>query len=318
VASFPLHRRFGFAQGFDAYQDEFHEEGKSGLADVRVPGGLYYNKADVITERGLALLDELPGPRQFIWLHYFDPHAPYGDDGGPDPIERGPIMEMVRSGQPAAPLIARARRNYDYDVRYLDRSLNVIYERLERDAERIDTHLIVVSDHGESFGEGGVLGHGKHVSEEQIHVPLLIHSPRAAPGVVEAPCGSVDVATTLLALAGIEAGATGGRDLLQPDGRGGAVFGMRRTFAQPAWETLIGAGRHPLPAYEFYAVRGDRIVKGNRSALNSSDAGPVPAGEAAALETAFAVFEERLAAIHVEERVDPETQRALESLGYVR
>jgi predicted AlkP superfamily pyrophosphatase or phosphodiesterase len=318
VASFPLHRRFGFAQGFDSYQDEFQEEGKSGFADIGVPGGLYYNKADSITGRGMALLDELSGPRQFIWLHYFDPHAPYGDNGGPDPIERGPIMDRVRSGQPAAPLIARARRNYDHDVRTLDQSLNRLYRRLQRDAEQIETHLVIVADHGESFGEGGVLGHGKHVSEEQIHVPLLIHSPGARPGVVDAPCGSIDVATTLLALAGIEAGATGGRDLLQSDGRGSAVFGMRRIFARPAWETRIDASRHPLAAYEFYAIRGDRIVKGNQSGVSSNDAEPVPAGEAAELETSFATFEERLAAIHVEERIDPETQRALESLGYLR
>jgi hypothetical protein len=52
--------------------------------------------------------------------------------------------------------------------------------------------------------------------------------------------------------------------------------------------------------------------------VSSNDAEPVPAGEAAELETSFAAFEERLAAIHVEERDDPETQRALESLGYLR
>jgi arylsulfatase len=318
VASFPLHRRFGFAQGFESYRDEFHEEGKPGFADVDVPGGLYYNKADEITQRGMALLDELSGPRQFLWLHYFDPHAPYGDNGGPDPIERGPIMDQVRSGRPAGPLIARARRNYDHDVRALDRSLNVIYERLQRDAERIETHLIIVADHGESFGEGGVLGHGKHLNEEQIHVPLLIHSPRAAPGVVDAPCGSIDVATTILALAGIEGAATGGRNLLRPDRRGGAVFGMRRTFTGPAWETLIDASRHELDEYEFYTVRGDRIVKGNRNAVTSSISDPAPAGETDAVKAAFAAFEDHLSEIDVEERVDPETQRALESLGYVR
>ena len=52
--------------------------------------------------------------------------------------------------------------------------------------------------------------------------------------------------------------------------------------------------------------------------MSSSGSEPLPAGEAAEIETTFAAFEERLAAIHVEERVDPETQRALESLGYVR
>src|SRR5438477_5196060 len=73
VAAFPLHSRFGLNQGFDVYDDRFGE--------TRAPTDF------VMPERPASVVvplarDWITGPRPpgqpwFVWVHVFDPHAPY-------------------------------------------------------------------------------------------------------------------------------------------------------------------------------------------------------------------------------------------------
>jgi len=318
VASFVLQRRFGFAQGFDVYRDDMLELGLPGEGPTLDGHGLLFNKAEVITERALSIFDELTGSKQFIWLHYFDAHNPYGDSGGPDPILHKTIADKLRAGQRVDDLLMRARRNYDFDVRTLDGFLNQIYQRLESDAHEVESHLVIVSDHGESFGEELAFGHGRRLSEEQIRVPLLIHSPLAEPGVVDIPTGTIDVATTILALAGLEDPQGRGRNLLQLDEIEGGVFGMRRTFAEPKFEIRTDTSTRELAVYEFYAIHGETIVRGDRNELSTSSSANLGEDEEARLKAAFAVFQDTLTNGTAVEGLDRDTLRALESLGYER
>ncbi len=61
-----LHRDFGLSRGFDFYFDDFTAYHPS-----------YYLPANIVTERGLKLLEKLKNKKFFIWLHYSDPHEPY-------------------------------------------------------------------------------------------------------------------------------------------------------------------------------------------------------------------------------------------------
>src|SRR5262245_61524825 len=63
VSAFVLARRFGLARGFDVYDDTLAE-------------GAAERPAAETTERALAFLRAQPQPL-FLWVHYFDPHAPY-------------------------------------------------------------------------------------------------------------------------------------------------------------------------------------------------------------------------------------------------
>ncbi|MCC7139047.1 MAG: sulfatase [Planctomycetes bacterium] len=76
--------------------------------------------------------------------------------------------------------------------------------------------VIVTSDHGEGFGAHATLGHGLDVSEDLVRVPLLLRAPGVAAGrTVPARCGLVDVAPTILELAGVAPPADlDGRSLL--------------------------------------------------------------------------------------------------------
>jgi hypothetical protein len=62
--------------------------------------------------------------------------------------------------------------------------------------------VVVTGDHGEEFRQKGHIGHGSHVTREQIHVPAVWLGPGVPKGVHAAPTSHTDVVPTLLALLG--------------------------------------------------------------------------------------------------------------------
>lgn len=178
VASFPLHRQFGFDQGFGSYDDEFALDIVGLQWEGRPLGSQrFYSLSRRVTDRAIARIDRAEGPLQFFWFHYFDSHDPYGDTAGPV-VQLAELLAMVGKRTPELPaLLARARQGYDRDNASLDNELDRLFERLAADSESFQTHIVVVSDHGEGFGEAQVFGHGSFVTPELIHVPLFIVSP---------------------------------------------------------------------------------------------------------------------------------------------
>jgi arylsulfatase len=318
VASFPLAARFGFAQGFDVYDDALTEgqlaPAWEGLGD---PEERYYRLAERVTTSAMARIDASQAKNQFYWVHYFDPHGPYGDTVPGPRVRPQDLLRQAREGYDVRGDVVRARALYDADARSLDQWLERLFQRLDRDAGRYDTHLIVTADHGESFGEDGSLAHGRRLTAGQIHVPFFIASPRLTASVRHDVAGSVDVPATLYALAGLRATAPGGRDLLLPV-KGGRAFGMRRRFGPEQTEVRLDGREHRLDFDLFYAVGADgRIHAGNGAGLRPEEAGGDAGAMTGALQTLFGAFERELAGAESPADNDPEVERALKALGYV-
>jgi hypothetical protein len=201
----------------------------------------------------------------------------------------------------------------------MDAALERLWSRLDRDAGLFDTHVVVVADHGESFGEDGSMGHGKRITSGQVHVPLFIVSPRLVPASRQDIAGSIDVAVTLYSLARVGETAPGGRDLTLAAPRGGA-FGMRRTYLQPHDDLRLDGKLHRLDFNLFYAVDGDgHLFTGNLQGLRdgaSDTPRPQPDVERR-LKLLFGAFEKELTGTASGERMDPHTEEALRALGYV-
>ncbi len=323
VASFPLERRFGFAQGFDSYYDTFeHQQGTAKptghWAGVEVEED-FYSLADSITARAIGAIDAARAPRQFFWFHYFDPHAPYGDTAG----EGVKLEDLTAKAKSRAPdldaLLERARAEYDADTRHLDRALERLFARLDADADRFETHVFLTADHGESFGEEGALGHGKRLIRSQVHVPGILISPRVAPAVRSDAAGSIDVMPTLLALAGSsDAERFLGRNLVEPPrAEQKPTLGMRRTFPKPFKDVYTDGTVVTVHGPQFYLVRDGRLYIGDKEQLGGEDPSPSPA-LAERVRAIFAACELELSATAGREDLRPETQRALEALGYTR
>ena len=163
----------------------------------------------------------------FCFVNLYDVHWPYVPEGEGQQLVRpygGPVDGFLfRSDrwQPGYALDDADKRHvndlYEGEVYDLDALVAEFLARLE--LERGGTAVLVTSDHGEGLGEGDTWNHDD-VREPQVRVPLILRLPEANPRGerVRAPASGVDVAPTLLALAGLEPPAgTEGRNLLAPD-----------------------------------------------------------------------------------------------------
>jgi len=198
---------FGFDDGFDRFESSYCEEGDAAAS--------WSSTLKLVRSRR----SERP---LFLFLHTYCVHSPYRCDLRFEADEapyRGPFAgrDVDESSLDSA---ARAgveltdedfgylRRLYDAGVARLDGALIGAIEALESALAGRDVLLVVTSDHGEAFGEHGRVGHRSALHEELLRVPLVVKYPpslgRRLVGESDLPVSSVDVASTLLALAGVE------------------------------------------------------------------------------------------------------------------
>ena len=134
---------------------------------------------------------------------------------------------------PPAAVLDHWRALYDAGLASTDDEVGRLLDGLAERGQLEDTLVVVVSDHGESFGEHGLVGHGKNLFEPLLRAVLLLRLPRRAPG-LEGPAPTprrvpqvvrtVDVAPTLAELLALPAAGDGAGDRAGVgDGRGGPV-----------------------------------------------------------------------------------------------
>jgi len=176
VSGFPLERRFGLARGFDRYDDRFTRGG-----DAARPAPVERRADETVAAVDAWLREDAAPPAQplFLWVHIFDPHAPYEP---PDPFKT-----------------RFAERPYDGEVAFVDEQIGVLLERVARARPGRRTLVSVTADHGEGLGDHGEETHGLFVYDSTIRVPLIVEgSGVPSGGVVASMVRLVDVAPTLL------------------------------------------------------------------------------------------------------------------------
>lgn len=205
VSSFVLDARFGWAQGFDLYDDDFDPDSTSmqprdGWEEWKkeTAAGGFDRRADETTRRAVAWLEGHAGSDRpfFLFVHYFDPHAPMV-----------PPARLAARFAPAtgAPRLDVRVGRYDAEIAFVDEQIGLLLEALARAGLEAETLVALTADHGEGLMQHGKMFHGVHLYEEAVRVPLILRWPGRVPEarVVEEPVGLVDLAPTLLALLGI-------------------------------------------------------------------------------------------------------------------
>lgn len=198
----------------------------------------------------------------FVFANYVDAHGPYSPPapfrGRFAPSDLREHSEHLSTGQTPdrhAQLMAR----YDEEILYLDHQLGRFFDALDELGLLSASWIFITSDHGEAFGEHGVLEHGTTVFSEVTHVPLLVFPPDGVVlPVTEAPVSLLDVAATVAAIGGAKLSGPGRdlRALAEPGNRATAIefYGDAVKAAnlgdlarRPARAVLLG--RHKLIAY---------------------------------------------------------------------
>ncbi len=125
----------------------------------------------------------------FAFLNYLDAHYPYQIPptgihrfgvAPRTPREATLVLDWWRTDKKSLNPgeIAFVRDLYDDGIAHLDEQLGRLIDTLDRERTLENTWLIVVADHGESFGEHeGVFCHGMSLYQTEVHVPMVIVPP---------------------------------------------------------------------------------------------------------------------------------------------
>jgi len=149
-----------------------------------------YRPADHVAESFLAWQAALGDSPFFAFLNFFDAHVPYYS-----PESFRPAFDHKASS---------ASDRYDAAIAWLDHVVGQVLTSL-RDRGVLDrTIVIITSDHGEQFGEHGLIEHGNSLYLPVLKVPLLVRFPPLVPSARVGTFVSLrDVAATVLELAGV-------------------------------------------------------------------------------------------------------------------
>ena len=316
VSSFVLDKRLGFAQGFGTYE-------------CRFAAGTFDRRADETTDQAVGWLARRGKDRPFfLWVHYFDPHEPYAP---PAPYDRRFAAAPAGAGLSAVAL-------YDGEIAFADHELGRLLDAIDADGQAARTLVVVTADHGEGLMQHGHMGHGLHLYEEAVHVPLIFRWPGELPAGARlaGPVEHVDLVPTVLELLGLPRGEEDLQGRSLASALRGAKSGAGRDpdrpvfFQRRLYDTGIVSGFRV--AGEKFAVRAgpwkyiEAAQEGTRELYDLSG----DPGETKDLFGARADVAERLARglagwrrrfdRHARARDDAssETQDALRALGYVR
>jgi arylsulfatase A-like enzyme len=327
VGTWPLRDRLsGLGRHFDRYDEILTRKRWFGLFKGEAT-------AEDLTDAALSWLrgSAADGRPFLLWVHYAEPHAPY----------RLQPTEAPRLGLPARGEVARSDR-YDTEVAFADRHLGRLVEALLAGSAGAGRHartlFVFAADHGESLGEHNDWGHGRNLFEPALRIPMGIAWPgRIRPAVVDAPALILDLAPTVLALAGLPAPAVfRGFDWTPvlagssaPRGRvvwfeahRGAVLSQQEAAAGARRRGLLQVGRLAAGRKEIWSLGDGRHWLLDLGADPGESGAPHPAGDpSAALRAWRAEVERGLASSDRRASAavpDAESLARLRALGYAQ
>ena len=141
------------------------------------------------------LREDSPDRPFLLWVHYVEPHAPY----------RTQAAFTKALGYGGRRDLAPGER-YDTEIAFADHAIGELLAGVAKLANGEDTIVAFAGDHGESLGEHGYWGHGRHLYENNLRVPMgIAWEGKLQPAVVSAPVTLLDLAPTVLGLIGYPA-----------------------------------------------------------------------------------------------------------------
>ena len=245
----------------------------------------------LMADSAVSFVEQAPTDRPFcLSVSFKAPHGPWQEydpafaaalrdidialpaSASPEAAERLPAFLRRSLGADAgsrwvrSPAVLRDQiRDYYRLIAGIDVAVGRMREAIEQRGASGDTVILYTSDNGLLLGEHGLIGKWL-MFEESIRVPMLLHIPGERARRIREPVLNIDVAPTLLALAGIDAGsAMQGRSFVAL-ARGDRVSDWRRDWF---YEHDLDPGSGYLPRIEGVRGEGLKYVRYRDPASNS-------------------------------------------------
>jgi len=197
-----------FARGYDQYSGFVYQP--------------FTNQSEELTNRVLKYLHQYADEPLFLFVHYWDPHAPYSPTPPYDTMHYvvgspRESMAQIRSISPSYYDVylndmklkhpddyAYVVAQYDGEISQVDAQVGRIVRELKGMGAWDKTLLMVVADHGECFGEGNFYFDHHGLYDAVTRVPMVMHVPGFAARRVSALISTEDVVPTLAELADVQ------------------------------------------------------------------------------------------------------------------
>lgn len=167
------------------------------------------------------LNDREPESNIFVWIHLFDPHSPLQPPGEAlakfrvkDSGEKKDLVELFSNGHQIdlgfwnndTDVMLNTMNRYDGEINFVDTELKRLHSHVVQKGFGKDSLWIITSDHGEGLGNHRHYGHGKHIYNAQLHVPLIFHFPSSGqePMIIDDVVENTDIFQTVADLTGID------------------------------------------------------------------------------------------------------------------
>jgi len=273
----------GLGKGFDTFQD-------AGVTEYELRQGLAsesHRPAGDTVAAAVAWLQERPSQGPFyIWVHLFDVHE------WKDQPVRADVLTQLHAADAAADLSGKALvqhlvderaldpgwfeaekglgealpciDRYDGAIGMVDAAIAELFAAVSAGPGGDDVVWIVVADHGEGFTNHELLGHSRHIYNEQLKVPMLVHAThrRWPAATVTGVVQPIDIVPTLIELTGARTAPT-------------AVEVGSPVLAPRSWMPLLlgdGPGRvgssETTPAVIDAGVLGERFAFSERRPMD--------------------------------------------------
>ncbi len=324
----------GFDRGFDVFRNKRTTLGKK------------------VTQLRTELIEADPDRPLFLFFHTYETHAPYLPPRNhqrrfTDASYRGEFRQryvdlvdlpLAQSWEARSTFLvppegmndddlAFLRGLYDAGIAYTDELMARAWKLWKQRRDPENTLFVVLSDHGEGFGEHrGKLGHRHSLYGELLHVPLLVRGPGVPAQVVVEDVSLTDLVPTLLEYLDLPPvhGVQGRSFLELLRGEGGSSSIAVSQLSRPSGSLHDSATRSPWRLIRWQKETGTQIKLYDRSTDVRESVNLAEERDDVVAELIEHLDERSATGLAYSERhrpgnageVSDETRRDLESLGY--
>ena len=172
--------------------------------------------AEVINKEAISWLKEKGNNKFFLWIHYMDVHFPYLPSSKYLNYNKREVISLNRKiihqynikdnlTNISESELKQTIELYDAEIRYVDDSVAMFLDEVEKLGLLANTLIILTADHGDEFLEHGDTFHVQKLYDELLRVPLIFYAPEPDKNkVIDDLVSLLDLSPTILDILDIE------------------------------------------------------------------------------------------------------------------